>query len=156
AGNKVERKDVRAGGPLTSYSYEYDSVYRMAKSVKTSAQGAPSMITYSFDAVGNRTSVTGGENPGSYQLDATTPEPADFQMNQYTTTPFDSRIHDRNGNPIQTTGLGNSQRVFTYDYQNRPITATNAGTGVAVAYGYDALGRLIRKHSFGSTNSTTH
>lgn len=56
---------------------------------------APSVVrdtVYTLDGVGNRESVAGEPGPGSYTMDAALPEPGDHQANQYTTTPFDTRL----------------------------------------------------------------
>ncbi len=126
-----------------SRSYLYDSVYRM-----TEANDMPGGVTtYDYDDVGNRTSVIGGDAPGTYLLDAATPSPADQQMNQYTETPLDSRLYDANGNLTSTSALvgGVSISQFTYDYRNQLVEYADLATGERHTYRYDALGRRIER-----------
>lgn len=97
--NRLSRTDQRAGG--IGHGYAYDSAHRMNSSTEPSAN-----IGYTLDGAGNRTQVTGGPDPGSYTMNATLPEPADSETNQYSTTPFDTaRFYDRNGN---LTGSGDT------------------------------------------------
>jgi len=75
----------------------------MNRSVKTPpAPGSAVTIDYALDGVGNRTAVTGGPDAGTYTMDPTVPDPADFQVNQYTSAGGTSirRYYDDNGNFI--------------------------------------------------------
>ncbi len=68
--------------------------------------------------------------------------PADFQMNQYTTTPFDARAYDANGN---LTNAGPQASV--YDYRDQLVAVTrfdsvSSYTNVISAK-YDCFGRRI-------------
>jgi len=152
--NKISRRDMRTGG--LNYAYTYDSIYRLTRSVKTPASGTPETITYNFDGVGNRTGVTGGPQPGNYTMDPALPEPADRQLNQYTTTSFDRRLYDKNGDLLRINDGLPSQRNFTYDYRNQMIEHRDIATGVNTTYAYDALGRRTQKAvTNGSTTETT-
>ncbi len=135
--NKTSRQDLLPGG--LTHNYQYDSIYRLIRSTKTPPGGT---ITYNFDGVGNRTTVTGGTDAGSYFMSTATPEPADFQMNQYTTTPFDSRQYNKNGNFINANA---NQRRLAYDYRNQMVEYVDAATGLLSRYAYDVLGRRIEK-----------
>ena len=104
-----------------------------------------SQIEYELDPAGNRVRVTGGAAPGEYVLSSALPEPADSFVNQYTATPFDERRHDRNGNLIIASRKDGNTRKITYDYRNRMVDYTSPVSRTAVSYGYDALGRRIRK-----------
>lgn len=141
--NKTSRRDLLPNG--LAHNYTYDSIYRLTRSIKTPTSGSSVTINYGFDGVGNRTTVTGGVDAGNYFMNATQPEPADFQMNQYTTTSFDTRSNDTNGNLSRITNSQPTQRSFTYDYRDRIIVHTNATTGITSTYAYDALGRRIAK-----------
>lgn len=66
----------------------------------------PHATTYQLDAVDNRQAVIENGAAAPYQMDATLPQPADFQMNQYSLTPFGSRTYDLNGNQISVNGPG--------------------------------------------------
>ena len=94
--NKTQRSDLRLTGPQLTHDYSYDAIYRLVNTTVTDS-GPVRNTDYSLDGVGNRTDVTGSSDPGAYTMDGTIP-PADFQMNQYTDTSFDSREYDDNGN----------------------------------------------------------
>jgi len=97
--NKTQRKDVRAGGPGLTHDYEYDDALRLIDTTVTDAAlVVERQTTYALDGVGNRLNMSGAPDPGNYVMDTTLPEPADFQTNQYTSTPFDDREYDDNGN----------------------------------------------------------
>lgn len=136
--NKTSRTDVLID---RTHEYTYDSIYRLTKTEITEAGSPIDTIDYALDGVGNRTTVTGGHDPGPYTLDPTLPEPADFQVNQYTTTPFDARTYDKNGNLV-TSGVGNA---IAYDYRNQMVLFIDSNTSTATTYAYDALGRRIEK-----------
>lgn len=141
AGNKTQNKDVRSDGPQSQRDYSYDSVHRLTNSILRIGSGIAQMITYNLDGVGNRSSVIGGTNAGIYRMDSTVPEPADRQLNQYTSTASDTRINDRNGNLI---GNNLGQRI-AYDYRNRIVAFTNSVTGFSATYAYDVFGRRVQK-----------
>jgi RHS repeat-associated protein len=154
--NKVERSDIRTGGPRLKHLYTYDSIYRLVHTKVTDAIGATVRDTdYDLDGVGNRTLVTGDNCPGSYTMDPTLPEPADFQVNQYTATPCDGRLYDRNGNLVRIDDTLPEQRDIVYDYRNQMITYTGHETGEISTYGYDPLGRRIVRVVDDGTPETT-
>ncbi len=64
-------------------------------------------------------------------------------MNQYTTTPKDSRTYDANGN-LLTAVTSAGTRSYTYDYRNMMVGFEDEG-GIVSEYRYDALGRRIEK-----------
>ncbi|MBN1344549.1 MAG: RHS repeat protein, partial [Phycisphaerae bacterium] len=139
--NRTQRTNVLTG---LAHAYAYDSVNRMKQS--TLSTDPPTVITYGLDGVGNRTTVTGGDNPGTYAMDANNP-PSDATMNQYTTTPMDARTYDDNGNLAARTGTSPPAGAFAYDYRNRMIRFTEALTGRVHTYAYDCFGRLIKKYA---------
>ncbi len=147
--NKTQRNDVRVGGPQRTHAYTYDSIYRLIHSVKTPPTPTVGTTSYALDGVGNRTTVTGGSDPGVYTMDPTTDpathEPADRQCNQYTTTPFDGRTYDRNGNLISIDESQPTQIGITYDYRNQMVEYDDAPAGRRHTYAYDALGRRIAR-----------
>ncbi len=145
--NKTQRKDVRAAGPQLIHDYEYDPAYRMIQSVKTPMAGTPEKIDYTLDGVGNRNQVQGGTDSGTFTLDATLPEPADLQLNQYTTTPFDERAYDKNGDLVQLDQPGGTPDIATigYDYRNQMVEYVDLDLGQRHTYRYDTLGRRIEK-----------
>ena len=152
--NKTSRSDLLPGG--LAHTYEYDSISRLIRSTKTPPGGSAGTINYAFDGVGNRTAVSGGLDPGSYFMDATLPEPADMQMNQYTMTSFDNRLYDKNGDLLRIDNAQPTQRDFVYDYRNQMIEYRDPANGTTAQYSYDALGRRIAKVvNNGATSVTT-
>ena len=125
--------------------FNYDSANRL---VASSAAATGATVAYTLDGVGNRVKVTGGTNAGNYALAAGT----DFVMNQYTTTPADSRTYDPNGNLVIAAGNGPPPYfwTFTYDYLNRLVGFMNLVGGYGTAK-YDCFGRRIEKSSPGMT-----
>lgn len=143
-GNKTQRKDVRAGGPQYTHDYEYDQAYRLVRTVVTDPNSVVMRDEqYDLDGVGNRVQVTGGLDPGLYTMDPLLPEPGDFQLNQYTTTSFDAREYDKNGNLVRIDFGLPTQRDILYDYRNQMVAHIDAGNDSS--YRYDALGRRIEK-----------
>jgi YD repeat-containing protein len=124
----------------------YDAVDRLIEG-RTSGFGFLRDTHYNLDQTGNRTNVTGGATcSGDYTLSSTIP-PADFQMNQYTTTACDSRSYDDNGNLIGRSTGAISLVTYTYDCYDRLVNVNDSGLPVAI-YAYDALGRRISKTVF--------
>jgi cysteine-rich repeat protein/YD repeat-containing protein len=148
-GNKTERADVRPGGPELNHAYHYDRILRLAQSVVTDVGGGPVDDTvYNCDGGNNRIQVTGGLFSGPYTRDSNLAGAADKQVNQYTTTPTDSREYDENGNPTLMDRGGGETSQLRYDYANRlvEVQANNAGgTLGTTSFVYDAFGRAIVK-----------
>jgi len=81
------------------------------------------------------------------QGDCRLPEPADRQVNQYTTTPFDTRSYDRNGNLIAINPGTPSARTFVYDFRNRLTSIVR--TTAATLWGAVTPRRTTTRSSFG-------
>lgn len=150
AGNKTVHNELHTGGSAKAYSY--DSVDRLIRSVKTPASGPMEDIRYILDGVGNRTQVIGGPDAGIYTMSDAGPEPADRQMNQYTTTPFGTETHDRNGNLVAN-NLGQlDQMLLNFDFRSRMVGAVVRDTAITASYRYDALGRRVGKQVTGTAD----
>ena len=122
--------------------YDHDSLGRLIRSTASSAGTPQNPIDYLLDGVGNRLTVTGGPSPGDYLRDATLPEPADFQVDQYTRTPFDLRTYDQNGNVLSMESAGRI-RVSNPDWADLSASVSDPSRQMDVHYFYDALGRRI-------------
>ena len=137
--DKTSRTQLLSPGTGRSDSYAYDSASRLVHAVESPTSLPPIPIDYALDGVGNRTTVTGGTEAGAYTMSAVLSEPADRQLNQYTSTPFDgTRDYDRNGNLLHKSGTG---ETLSYDYRNRMVQVN--GPGGTHTYAYDSLGRRI-------------
>ncbi|MCL4787058.1 MAG: DUF4157 domain-containing protein [Verrucomicrobia bacterium] len=154
AHDRNQNKTLRAltvpfipGAQTNRQTFQYDSLDRLVQSVKT-VDGLPVQDAgYVLDPMGNRQSVISGGMDHPYLLDPTLPQPADFQVHQYTVTPFDERQYDENGNLHQTAGGDPTDpvvRTFSYDYADR-LVAVQTPLGSVAQYAYDALGRRIAK-----------
>ena len=137
------------GGSVISAAFRYDGLDRLSNSVESVGGSVSRSTGYELDAMGNRVSVTHvGGGPEIYSMDATLPEPGDFQMNQYSMTPFGSDHYDRNGNLIQhDTKAGLT--YYRYDYADRLVEVSQPGSdgtpSRVASFAYDVLGRRISK-----------
>ncbi|MCO6438177.1 MAG: RHS repeat-associated core domain-containing protein [Phycisphaerae bacterium] len=133
-----------------THTLGYDAARRLVR-VNAAEISTIRDTTYEYDGVHNRVSVTGnpdsGVYVGSYVMDATSPVPADAQVNQYTSTPFDLRQYDDNSNLVLRTAPGGSPALaeLKYDYRNRMVEYRDLVSGQIHKYVYDALGRRVSK-----------
>ena len=141
------------GGSTNVLTLEYDLADRLVRSTVTEGTATLRDTTYSLDRMGNRTNVIGAACSGPYTLEPASP-PADYQMNQYTATPCDSRAYDDNGNLVSRSAGTGSSLSFTYDYADRLVSVSDSGLPVA-SYTYDALGRRASKTIFSGSAQTT-
>jgi YD repeat-containing protein len=136
------------GGDTTTNVFEYDPLDRLSRAINTKGTGATVRL-YTLDGVGNRQVVSSNGIAEPYSMEATIP-PADFQMNQYTMTPFGSQSYDENGNLVGRTGAG-GPTFYQYDYADRlvEVAAFSGGAlGPVASFSYDALGRRIRSTTY--------
>ncbi len=137
----------------------YDALDRLVSSRVATNGALARLTTYGLDRVGNRTNVTGAASwSGDYTMSPAIP-PADYQMNQYTTTPFDARTYDDEGN-LASRGSSAGPVTYQYDYAGRlvQVEALDSGTGTLAplaSYCYDALGRRVSKTLYSGGTATT-
>ncbi|MEU9974093.1 polymorphic toxin type 17 domain-containing protein [Streptomyces sp. NPDC051014] len=123
-GQPTQLDSVRNGQAQPPQYYGYDDVGRLA-SWCTSATGTtdcPSgsaVVTYGYDKVGNRTTMEKGGKTTTYSYDA-----ADELTQATTGTVRQVYKYDADGN---YTGNGSTASTVTYDANNQPIAATQAG-----------------------------
>jgi YD repeat-containing protein len=163
-GNKFLRTDTiyAPSVPRTNnLSLTYDPADRLTRATVFSGTTLLRDTIYGLDQTGNRTNVIGAACSGTYAMSSTAP-PADFQMNQYTAIPCDTRSYDEMGNLINRTSPVSGPVTFQYDCANRLVLVQaldfNTGALAPVAsYAYDALGRRISKtlYSGGLPSVTT-
>ncbi|HEU6446914.1 MAG TPA: hypothetical protein VFV23_00565, partial [Verrucomicrobiae bacterium] len=135
------------GQDATTNVWSYDSQNHLVAGTIFRGNSVASKL-YKLDANGNRLTVTNNGVAEDYFMDDTLPVPGDFQMNQYTTTPFGSQVYDENGN-LTARGSGAATYQYIYDYADRLVQVTNLFSGTLLAsYSYDALGRRICKTIF--------
>jgi RHS repeat-associated protein len=117
----------------TTYGYNLDS--ELTNVTLPNSQ----TITYAYDAMGNRTTVSQNGVPTNYSTNT---------LNQYTAVGGATGSYDKDGNLTVTTGPGGTT-TNTYNIQNRLIgvqTPTDTWT-----YTYDVLGNLIAGTHNGQT-----
>jgi RHS repeat-associated protein len=119
-----------------THNYSYDVINRLT----SAAHPNSSAESYTYDAVGNRTS--------SHQSTTYSYQP----FNRVVTVGSNSYSYDSNGNLTQKTDSSGTW-AYNWDYENRlkQITRPN---GQTVSYKYDAMGRRIQRtlSGGGSTN----
>ncbi|RLB63164.1 MAG: hypothetical protein DRH08_11445, partial [Deltaproteobacteria bacterium] len=141
--NLTDRTVILGVVPQTAGIYAFDIMDRIVQATITTNGTLLRDTTYVYDAVGNRLSITDGPETGPYVMDSKLPEPADQQMNQYTTTPQDGRQYDRNGNLVAR-NTATVQWRYLYDSSDRLVAVSNATSRALVAtFDYDAFGRRI-------------
>lgn len=139
--------EQRAHQPSQSAAYSYDPLLRLtAVATGTLNNGAVNVPTgsesFNYDLLGNRITATQNGTSTSYVTN---------NLNQYTsysTTTTTALGHDSNGNLISE-----GVRTFQYDVENRIIAVDGGSTS---SYGYDALGRRVRKTVAGTTTWFYH
>ncbi len=151
--DRAQNKTFRAqlspfstGGPLQTNSFAYNKLHRLQRSRVSGSVNDYSRI-YVLDNNGNRQIVEENGVPATYQMDAAVPAPADFQMNQYSLTPFGALHYDANGNLISRDSP-TGPTVLRYDYQDRLVSVERTvGPALVpiVSYTYDAFGRCISR-----------
>ncbi|MDB6034581.1 MAG: wapA, partial [Verrucomicrobiales bacterium] len=158
AQNKTQRTQLVpyvSGQPATTNVWEYDALNQLGRAINTKGTGS-NFRSYHLDGKGNRLDVTNGVALETYTRDGALPEPADFQMDQYTTTPFGNEQHDPNGN-LNIVGTSAGALVHLFDYANR-LVEVRRSVGPALlpvaTFTYDALGRRISKTVYPPAPST--
>lgn len=124
----------RDGNLGDTYTYQADSQlidYKLdASNPRSIPSGWTQQVSYAYDAAGNRTSVTDNGAVTSYAVD---------HANQYTSvTGAAIQYGDGRGNVTQW-----NEWSYTYDANNRMLSATKAGTSITFAY--DPAGRLAKR-----------
>jgi len=144
ADNKTLHRVQTPGSAMHQRTMVYDSLSRLTRVLVTDPASAVIRDTvYALDGVGNRTSVTGGECSGPYTM-ATSSPPADFPMNQYTTTGCDLRTYDGRGNLLSALDASGGGLSHEFDHRNRIVAATDPFVGTH-EYRYTATGLRFAK-----------
>ena len=154
SGNKSLRTDTIFAPAIprtNNLGLQYDAANRLTRATVIGDATILRDTIYGLDLMGNRTNVTGAAScSGPYFMDGLAPGPMDLQMNQYTTTPCDSRTYDDKGNLV-TRGSAAGPVTYQYDFADRLVLVQSVdfSSGAAVistsTYAYDALGRRVAK-----------
>ena len=132
-GNITDWQDLLSTGQ--DQLFGYDALYRL-----TSANGAYGDITYTYDATGNRLSLTLDGSTETYSY-----VPSSHRLQQILGSVTDSRSYDAAGNTIQSL-IGS----YTYDDTNRMVSFSKTGT--TATYAYNGKGERISKNVDGNIN----
>jgi YD repeat-containing protein len=128
-----------------TYVFELDALNRLARSTAATNATLIRDRTYTYDGIDNRVTVTGFPGAGSYTRDPALPVPGDHQVNQYTSTPYDQRQYDENGNLV-VRSTATEVLHYRYDYADRLVAISNATRrSEVVTYEYDALDRCVSR-----------
>ncbi|MEW8057606.1 MAG: RHS repeat-associated core domain-containing protein, partial [Candidatus Thiodiazotropha sp.] len=130
-GNITDWQDLLSTGQ--DQLFDYDALYRL-----TNASGAYGDFTYTYDATGNRLSLTLDGSTETYSY-----APSSHRLQQILGSVTDSRSYDAAGNTIQSL-IGS----YTYDDTNRMVGFTKTGT--AATYAYNGKGERIKKNVDGT------
>jgi RHS repeat-associated protein len=132
-GNRVKIDEANG----ISRNYTYDTLYRLTEEQVTDPSGAQSYTnSFSYDAVGNRLSLT------------KTPSEAPVVSTDYTYNAADQLVsengvtytYDLNGSLTSKTA-GSGTTTYSYDYDNRMVEIS--GPGGTTTYAYDVDGNRI-------------
>ena len=147
---QLVRNDTGAGGSSKTFTFAYDGISRL-----TSANYGTETVTYTYDTVGNRktmTSTTQGTTTYTIATDSNqltyrslVPEDADFATMSYT--------YDAEGNLTQRSE-GTDSDAFTYGFgsQLKQIQKTRAGSVTqTLSYSYDGAGQRVKVTDSGGT-----
>ena len=133
AGNRTKVEEY--SGCIVEYSY--DSTDKLLEERITNPDGSSSVISYTYDRVGNRLTKTEDGVTTAYTYDA----------NNRLIQEDDIIYHyDDNGNLIEKQSA-EEQIVYHYDYENHltRVETTRYGATIMVEYDYDAEGNRVRK-----------
>lgn len=148
--NRLERSQIAPfvqNGPLTTNTWTYDPLSRATESTLFRNNSFASK-SYILDGNGNRQIVLSNGLAQPYVMDAAPlPGAADFQMNQYTITPFAMQTYDENGN-LTSRGSVTGQLLYQYDYADRLVAVLDGSSGLlapVATYTYGPLGQRLTK-----------
>ena len=120
----------------TSTSYGYDVASRLTGITHLGPSGIIEALTYQYDAVGNRTSLTRNNGTASL-LPAAVASTTYDAANEQTAFAGAALTYDNNGN-LTNDGVN----TYTWDGRNRLVSISGGATAL---FTYDALGRRTSK-----------
>tara|TARA_B100001093_G_scaffold307652_2_gene293615 strand:- start:722 stop:2692 length:1971 start_codon:yes stop_codon:yes gene_type:complete len=154
AHNRRFEQDLITG---TADVYQYDSAYRLTKTVKEASSTSIAALVNNSISNADVSSIT-GVGDKSYTLDGvsnwiektedgSTTNYTPNNMNEYTAIDAVAQVHSDNGN---LTDDGTKQ--YFYDYSNRLVRIEESGSTI-VSYTYDAANRRISKDVSGTVTN---
>ncbi len=144
----VPNDDAITSSNFMQQNYDYDQLNRIkwvAEYPDGNAAGSTGAQWFGYDRYGNRNieTVSGGTGINTQQFTVNV-----GNKNQYGVPTGQTGVmqYDAAGNLYNDTYSGTGSRTF--DFENRIVTATNAGSQQSV-YTYDADGQRVRRKSYG-------
>ena len=134
---RTSRTETDSGAASFTDIYGYDAIDQLTRVKYNYDAGMNTQdrqVDYVYDAVGNRSSVTDNGITQNYATNA---------LNQYTAAGAMSPAYDNNGNLGALSGAS-----YTYDSQNRLVSATAGGT--TSTFAYDARNRCVKRTTNGA------
>ena len=131
----------RLNNPSLSEQFTYDNGYRLTNYKRGPAGSPVIQNTYTYDAVGNRTTANLNGAATTYSVN---------NLNQLTGVNATNFTFDDRGN-ITFDGIF----YKTYDAENRLVKDSSSPASV-ITYGYDAINRRVTKTNNGSTLKYTY
>jgi len=151
----LQSQTISAPNLSVTQTYTYDALNRLTAASENSSGWSQN---YCYDNVGNFwvTNSTLSLTPETPQE----PSPCQPSTSPYTSqNQVNSWTYDSNGNLLMIPIVENASRNFTYDAENRQVTATLTGvTTTSASYVYDGLGQRVMKFvcsSGGTCNAST-
>jgi RHS repeat-associated protein len=120
-----------------NYQYSYDDLYRLTN--ETNPTSATNGTSYTYDAMGNRLTMTGVSGNWIYNNNN--------ELTNYGTTTFQ---YDANGNTTNKTN-GTNITNYVYNAENRLVQVQDGSGNVIANYYYDPFGRRLWKEVNGTT-----
>ncbi len=118
-----------------TFTWTYDAAYRLTGETRVNFGTTTYQASYSYDAVGNRTSATINGQTTNYTYN---------RLDQLTSTSAGAQdSYDGRGNLTQIT-LGSSTTSYSYDAADR-LTRVTLPNGTSASYAYDAAGRRVQQ-----------
>ncbi|MGO9227900.1 MAG: hypothetical protein ACLQKA_01635 [Bryobacteraceae bacterium] len=153
-GQTIQRSTGLATEVFQTYSYP-DPANRLYSASETNTPTGSAVWTqnYNYDAFGNRTVVAGSYMPNAgFTPSGTVASVFPASNNRLIRGSGDS--YDGAGNQTGWQAVsGGSGSTFTYDGENRLLTATVAGEGTS-SFAYDGESRRVQKLSAAGTTTT--
>lgn len=132
AGNRIKVEENTG----RTVEYEYDDTYKLIKEVISHPVNGKSVISYTYDKVGNRLTMTTDGNVLSYTYD---------KNNRLLSEGENTYTYDSNGNILSITGPNGKKEYF---YENnklvKVVTTDGSQTSIA-AFKYDVDGIRVGK-----------
>lgn len=149
ANNRTNRTETIGGMTAVSSNdiYGYDAIDQLTQvkySYNAGANTQDRLVSYNYDATGDRTSLTDNGTATSYTVN---------NLNEYTAVGTTTPTYDANGN---LTLRGQASSSYTYDAANRLTCASDATGGNSTTFAYDARNRCVsRAVTSGNQQQTT-